>query len=47
MLGGDQIAGGSGTDTIYAGSGNDLIHGNDGFNLDLSHSLAQVVNGGF
>jgi Ca2+-binding RTX toxin-like protein len=41
--GGDQIAGGSGADVIYAGSGNDLIHANDGFNIDLRHSLREVL----
>jgi hypothetical protein len=38
--GDDQIAGGSGVDTIWAGSGNEDIYGNDGFNLNLSRTLA-------
>ena len=41
--GGDQIAGGTGSDQIYAGTGNDIIHVNDGFNVDLTHPLAQIV----
>ena len=40
---GDQIAGGSGSDQIYAGTGNDLIHVNDGFNIDLTHPIAQII----
>jgi hypothetical protein len=43
--GGDQIAGGGGLDTIYAGSGNDIIRANDGFNLDLTHPMSQVLQG--
>jgi hypothetical protein len=41
--GGDQIAGGSGLDQIRAGTGNDIIHVNDGFNIDLTHPLSQIV----
>ena len=41
--GGDQIAGGTGSDLIYAGTGNDIIHVNDGFNIDLTHPLAQII----
>ena len=40
---GDQIAGGSGNDEIYAGSGNDLIHGDDGFNVNLTSPLAEII----
>ena len=42
--GGDQIAGGSGPDQIFAGSGNDIIHVNDGFNVDLTHPLSEIVD---
>ncbi|HEY5244781.1 MAG TPA: hypothetical protein VIJ60_03870, partial [Acidimicrobiales bacterium] len=39
----DQIAGGSGADQIYAGSGNDIIRANDGFNVDLTHPLSEII----